>query len=143
MNVNPINQTPVISRSLPVMDFQVTLILGSDEYADIYIKVKEICEVRAIKFSTREFDSAKYEHDAIMISSLPCFYISKRKSSQPYSLFYPDKVLEGIKTEFLRCKSEIEEKERKVEERKQAWNQTFLWMKNFGKQKSSVITHKS
>lgn len=138
MNANPIHHTPITTRSLPVLDFQVTLILGDEEHAEVCVKVKEFCESRAIKFSARYFDSTKYEHDAMMVSSLPCFYLSKRKSSHPYSVMYPDTVIEGLKTEALRCKSELEEKERKEEERKEAWNRTFQWMMSFGKHKNVV-----
>lgn len=122
------------------MNFQVTLILGGEEHAEVCVKVKEFCEERAIKFSAREFNSTKYEHDAIMISSIPCFYVSKCKSSHPYSVLYPDTVLDGLKTEVLRCKSELEEKERKAEERKKAWNRTFQWIKSFGANKQPVST---
>ncbi len=143
MNANPIHGMPITTRTLPVMDFHVILVLGGDAHAEMCVKVKEFCEERAIPFSARGFNSAKYEHDALLISSLPCFYLAKRKSTLPYMTLYPNTVLEGLKTECLRCKSEQEEVERKAKERREAWNRTFQWMRNFGKVKHPAQAPKS
>ncbi len=114
------------------MDFQITLVLGGDAHAELCVTVKEFCEAHRITFSARRFNSGKYEHDAVMVSSLPCFYISKRKSPLPYSVFYPETVLDELKKEFMRCKAVHEERVRKAAERKASWTRTIQWIKGLG-----------
>ncbi len=129
---NPIHSNS-LTRVLYPIDFEVVCVIGGDDHAEHIIGAKEICEARGIRFRSREFDSGKYEHDAIMITSVPYFYLHKKKSSYPYEAVKPEEIVEKIKMESLRCREEAAAKQQRAKERKEAWSQIFQW---FSKKKS-------
>ena len=102
-------------------EFMVTMVVETVEdvqkFAAFHL-VKKFCSENHVAFSTRDYDSKKYEDDRENIVHLPAFHLSVRSNRNLLDTFYPrDNPIQKIQDEILQYHKEIERKRQK----KEAW----------------------
>jgi len=94
-------------------------------------KIQEYCEMRNILFTTRLFDSDKYEEDRFYITKLPAIHLYYK--TQYYDTYFPDeRPVREIRLVY--SKFEIEEMEYLA--KKQIWDEKLKYIKRMFHQRS-------
>jgi hypothetical protein len=108
--------------------FSICCVVGSmDDAHDLeeVVVVRSFCAENGVRFQCREFDSARYEDDAIAIQTLPAFHLYDKRRSRQSTFYVQDDPLRRIREEILRCKAAEEAAAAAAEARKAQWR-TFM-----------------
>ena len=106
-STNPMRPAPK-----PKMPFTVCCVVGSradaSEYEEV-VAVHQFCTENNIGYTCREFDSGRYEEDAVHIKTLPAFYIRDRRSIVQNTLYAESDPLRLLRQEIVRVRMEAED----------------------------------
>jgi hypothetical protein len=94
-------------------------------------KIQEYCEMRNILFTTRLFDSTKYEEDRFFITKLPAIQVYYKRNY--YDTYFPD---ERPIREIRLVYSKFEIEEIAYLAKKQIWNEKLKYIKRIFQERS-------
>jgi hypothetical protein len=113
--MNTVVPTQTISKP-----FTICCVVGSMGDAhdlEEVVVVRSFCAENGVRFQCREFDSARYEDDAVAIQTLPAFHVYDKKRVRQSTFYAHDDPLRRIREEILRSKAA----EEAAAERKAQW----------------------
>jgi hypothetical protein len=135
------NTTSSLSSLKLKMPFTVCCVVGSNADASEYeevVAIHQFCSENGVDYSCREFDSARYEEDAIHIKTLPAFYIYDRKRVVQDTVYAESNPLRRIRQEILLYHAATEEAERRAAIRAARWSA----LKNIFRRSNKIATSK-
>ena len=84
--------------------------------------VKRFCEDNQVPFSSRDYDAKRYDEDCEYIYEMPAFHLYSEHGHHYWDTFFTkDNPIQKIQDEIIRWRKEEEEKERKKQAKKDAW----------------------
>jgi hypothetical protein len=88
------------------MPFTICCVVGSmsdaQELEEVVI-VHSFCAENGVRFQCREFNSARYEEDAVAIQTLPAFHVYDKRRIRQTTFYTHDDPLHQIRVEILRA----------------------------------------